>query len=156
MTNAPDTRPAPLPGAVLFACNLNCVRSPTAAGLMMRMMGNRVYVDSCGLRAGAEVDPFVLSIMDEIGVDLAGHRPKTFDDLDDASFDLVITLTPGAHHRALEFARGLAMEVEYWPTLDPTVVEGGRSQRLEAYRAVRDSLEQRIARHFGRPSTFGG
>ena len=156
MTSDLSASPAPLPGAVLFACNLNCVRSPMAAGLLMRMMGNRVFVDSCGLRAGVEVDPFVVSIMDEIGVDLSRHRPKTFDDLEDASFDLVITLTPGAHHRALEFARGLAMDVEYWPTMDPTVVEGGRDQRLDAYRAVRDTLEQRISQRFARPSTFGG
>jgi len=145
-----------MPGAVLFACNLNCVRSPMAAALLRQRFGGRIFIDSCGLRAGEEVDPFVVTVMDELGVDLTDHRPKTFDQLDDSSFDLIISLTPEAHHRALEFARGLAMDVEYWPTLDPTMYEGGREQRMEQYRAVRDTLERRLADRFGRPSTFGG
>ena len=127
-----------------------------ALGLMSSLMGNRVYVDSCGLRQGEEIDPFVVSVMDEIGVDLTRHHPKTFDQMEDASFDLVVSLTPEAHHRALEFARGLAMDVEYWPTLDPTLTEGGREQRMDAYRAVRDGLSRRLEQRFGRPSTFGG
>jgi protein-tyrosine-phosphatase len=127
-----------------------------AAALMRQRFGNRVYVDCCGLRAGEEIDPFVVVAMDELGMDLTDHRPKTFDQMEDASFDLVVTLSPQAHHRALEFARGLAMDVEYWPTLDPTVFEGGREQRLAQYRAVRDTLEKRIEERFGRPSTFGG
>jgi protein-tyrosine-phosphatase len=151
----PDAPPA-FPDAVLFACNLNCVRSPMAAALMRQRFGRRVFVDSCGLRAGEEADPFMVSVMDEIGVDLSDHRPKTFDDLEDSSFDLIISLTPEAHHRALEFARGLAMDVVYWPTLDPTLAEGGREARLAEYRAVRDQLERRIEERFGRPSTFGG
>lgn len=152
----PDEWIGDLPAAALFACNLNCVRSPMAAGLLRRKFGGRVFVDSCGLRAGTEVDPFAVSVMDEVGVDLTGHEPKAFGELDDSSFDLVISLTPEAHHRALEFARGLAMTVIYWPTLDPTLTEGGREQRMAQYRMVRDGLERRIDAYFGRPSTFGG
>ena len=102
------------------------------------------------------MDPFAVAALDELGIDLAHHRPRAFQDLDDSSFDLVISLTPEAHHRALEFARGLAMTVVYWPTLDPTLYEGGREQRMAQYRMVRDGLERRIDDYFGRPSTFGG
>ncbi len=151
-----DEDAAAFPDAVLFACNLNCVRSPMAAGLMRQRFGRRVFVDCCGLRAGLEIDPFVVSVMDEIGVDLSHYRPKTFDQLEDSSFDMILSLTPEAHHRALEFARGFAMEVAYWPTLDPTLNEGGRAQKLDHYRAVRDGLARRIEARFGRPSTFGG
>jgi protein-tyrosine-phosphatase len=147
---------AELPGAVLFACNLNCVRSPMAAGLLRSQYAGRIFVDSCGLRAGMEVDPFAVAVLDEQGVDLTHHRPRAFQDLDDSSFDLVVSLTPEAHHRALEFARGLAMTVVYWPTLDPTLFEGGREQRMAQYRMVRDGLQRRIDDYFGRPSTFGG
>lgn len=143
-------------GAVLFACTMNQVRSPMAAALLRQRWGGRIFVDSCGLRAAAELDPFVEIVMDEIGLDLATHRPKTFDALEDGSFDLVISLSPEAQHRAVELSRGRAVEIEYWRTFDPTVVEGSREQRLEAYRRVRDELDQRIRERFPRPSTFGG
>lgn len=146
---------APLPGAVLFACNFNRVRSPMAEALLKRALGDRVYVDSCGLKhepseAGEGADPFVRSVMEEISVDLASHAPKTFDELEDASFDLVISLTPEAQHRAVEMTRGRAAEIEYWPTFDPTLAEGSREARLEAYREVRDHLAKRIAERFPR------
>ncbi|MBQ1542300.1 low molecular weight phosphatase family protein [Caulobacter sp. CCUG 60055] len=146
-----------LPGAVLFACNFNRVRSPMAEAMMKLRFGDRVFVDSCGLkRDGGEADPFVLAALDEVGVDLARHRSKTFDDLEDGSFDLVISLTPEAHHRAVELSRGRAAEIEYWPTLDPTLASGSREQMLDAYRQVRDGLQDRILGRFGRPATFGG
>ena len=88
--------------------------------------------------------------MEEISVDLANHAPKTFDQLEDASFDLVISLTPEAQHRAVEMTRGRAAEIEYWPTFDPTLAEGSREARLAAYREVRDHLAKRIAERFAR------
>ena len=146
------------PGAVLFACNLNRIRSPMAEGLMRRRFGNQIYVDSCGLRVGVddEVDPFAMAVMDEIGVDLAGHRGKTFEDVEAHAFDLVISLSPEAHHRAGELARGRAVAIEYWPTLDPTLTVGAREAIMEAYRAVRSDLEDRIRSRFGQARTFGG
>jgi len=149
---------ATAPAAVLFACNLNRVRSPMAEGLMRRLHGDRVFVDSCGLRRsdGELPDPFLLAVMDEAGVDLADHRPKSFDDLDDGSFDIVISLTPQAHHRAVELARGRAVDIEYWPTQDPTLALGARDDVIGAYRAVRDALEERIRDRFPLPRTFGG
>ncbi|MBV9510773.1 MAG: low molecular weight phosphatase family protein, partial [Caulobacteraceae bacterium] len=113
-----------LPGAVLFACNLNRVRSPMAAALMKLTFGDRVYVESCGVRPGEDVDPFAAAVMDEVGADIAAHRTKAFDDLDDGSFDVVISLTPEAQHSAVEMARGGAVEIEYWPTHDPTLASG--------------------------------
>jgi protein-tyrosine-phosphatase len=148
-----------LPGAVLFACNHNRVRSPMAEGLMKLLLGDQVYVDSCGLRndQANEPDPFVAAVMDELGVDLSHHRPKAFDDLEDDSFDVVVSLTPEAQHRAVELARGRAVEIEYWPTHDPTLVTGSRETVLEAYRAVRDALEAKIRERFPRPArTVGG
>jgi protein-tyrosine-phosphatase len=145
-----------LPGAILFACNFNRVRSPMAAAMMRLIYGDRVFVDSCGLRAGDEIDPFVVMVMDEIGADLSHHHRKRFEDLEDGSFDVVVSLTPEAQHRAVELARGRAVEVEYWPTMDPTLAEGSRDAVLEAYRKVRDDLRERILARFGKPSTFGG
>jgi len=145
-----------LPGAVLFACNFNRVRSPMAAALMKLIYGDRVYVDSCGLKEGEGIDPFVVAVMDELGADLSAHRVKRFEDLEDGSFDVVVSLTPEAQHRAVDLARRRAVEVEYWPTYDPTLATGSREAVLDVYRRVRDDLKERILKRFGRPSTFGG
>jgi protein-tyrosine-phosphatase len=144
------------PQAVLFACGLNTVRSPMAERLFRHLFGNSVYVASAGVRKG-ELDPFAVAAMDEIGLDIARHRPKTFEELEDwegLNFDVIITLSPEAHHRALELTRVLAAEVEYWPTPDPTDGSGNREQRLEAYRAVRDQLLARIKGRFA-PAAAG-
>ena len=137
-----------LPGAVLFACSLNAIRSPMAEGLARHFYGHRVYVASCGVRAG-EPDPFAIAVMDELGIDLARHRPQSFEDLSDDSFDLIVSLSPEAHHWAVELTRTMALEAEYWPTIDPSLTEGSREQKLEAYRGVRDDLRQRLLARFG-------
>ncbi|WP_369060198.1 low molecular weight phosphatase family protein [Caulobacter sp. 73W] len=148
-----------LPGAVLFACNFNRVRSPMAEGLLRLRFGDRIFVDSCGLKsdpAGRTADPFAQAVMDELGFDLSTHRAKTFAELEDESFDMVISLTPEAQHRAVEMARGRAVEILYWPTIDPTLTEGSREAVIETYRKVRDDLAAAIQRRFGSTSTFGG
>lgn len=136
-----------LPGAVLFACTQNAVRSPMAEALLKHLLGHRVYVDSVGVRAG-EIDPFAVEVMDEIGINLSRHRSKSFDDLEDTSYDLIISLSPEAQHKAVELTRAMACEVEFWMTFDPSIVEGNRETRLDAYRAVRDQLKRKIEERF--------
>jgi protein-tyrosine-phosphatase len=138
------------PQAVLFACGWNAVRSPMAAAILRHLLGHRVYVGSAGVRK-QDLDPFAVAAMEEIGIDIAKHKPLTFEELDEwegLNFDLIVTLAPEAHHKALELTRTLAADVEYWPTPDPTVVEGSREQRMEAYRAVRDQLTANIKARF--------
>lgn len=137
-----------LPDAVMFCCTMNAVRSPMAEGLLKQLMGNRIYVDSVGAREG-ETDPMMVEVMKEIGVDLSNHNPKTFEQLEDTSFDLIIALSPEAQHHAVELTRTMACDVEFWNTFDPTIIEGSREQRLDAYRQVRDQLRQRLAKRFG-------
>ena len=131
------------PGAVLFACSFNAVRSPMAAAIARHLFPVKIFVDSAGARRG-ELDPFAVAVMDEIGLDISRHRPQTFEDLEDSNFDLIISLAPEAHHKALDMTRTLAAEVEYWPTPDPQLATGSRDQILESYRAVRDGLDRRI------------
>jgi protein-tyrosine-phosphatase len=137
------------PQAVLFACGMNSVRSPMAAALFKHYFA-RTYVGSAGARKG-ELDPFAVAAMEELGLDIAKHKPMTFEELEEwegLNFDLIVTLSPEAHHKALELTRTVAADVEYWPTPDPTPTEGSREQRLEAYRAVRDQLSRRIRDRF--------
>ncbi len=137
-----------LPGAVLFACTMNAIRSPMAAAILAHLAGHRVYVTSAGVRAG-EPDPFIAEVMEEIGIDVSRHTPLAIRDLNDTSFDVIVSLSPEAHHQALELTRTMAVEVEYWPTIDPSLTQGSRAQVLDAYRALRDQLFQRIRRRFG-------
>jgi protein-tyrosine-phosphatase len=135
------------PSSVLFACTFNSIRSPIAEALLKHWHGRSIYVDSVGVRQ-AEVDPFAVLVMDEIGIDLGKHRPKTFEDLEDTSFDLVVSLSPEAQHSAVELTRTMACELEFWPLHDPTAVEGSREEVIEAYRLVRDHLRRRILERF--------
>ena len=122
---------------------MNAVRSPMAEGLARHLFGRDVYFASAGVREG-EPDPFAAAVMQEIGVDITKHKPHTFEDLEDMSFDLIVTLSPEAHHKALEVTRTLACDVLYWPTIDPTATEGSRDRKLDAYRETRDLLARRI------------
>jgi protein-tyrosine-phosphatase len=135
------------PGSVLFCCTYNSIRSPMAEGILKYLHGRSIFVDSVGVRS-SEIDGFVVAVMDEIGIDMAKHRSKTFEDLEDTSFDLIISLSPEAQHKAVEMTRTMACEVEFWPTMDPSVVEGSREEMLDAYRDVRDKLMDRIRERF--------
>lgn len=136
----------------MFACALNAVRSPIAAGLFQQLFGKSIYVASAGVQKG-ELDPFAVAVMEEIGIDISRHKPMDFEELEDLeglNFDLIVSLSPPAHHKALDLTRTVAADVEYWPTVDPTGIDGSREQRLDAYRAVRDELMARIHARFGR------
>lgn len=147
-----------LPRSVLFACTHNVIRSPMAAELMRMQFGSAVRVDSVGLRPGDEVSYMAAFVMDEVGGDISGYEPKGFeffetDYFEEGPFDLIVSLSPEAHHTALELVPKLAAAAEYWPTFDPSLAEGSREQVLLEYRTVRDGLAKRIATRFLRPST---
>jgi protein-tyrosine-phosphatase len=144
-----------LPGSVLFACTMNSIRSPMAEAILKFLHGRHIYVQSAGVRAGT-LDPFAVEVMDEIGIDLARHRPRRFDDLEDSYFDLVISLSPEAQHRAVELTRGNATELEFWNLPDPSLAQGSREQVLDAYRALRDTLMRRIRARFPLPTAPTG
>jgi protein-tyrosine-phosphatase len=138
-------------GAILFACTMNAVRSPMAAAMLRHLSRGALYIESAGVKAGS-LDPLAMEAMEELGLEIGKHKPRCFEDLEDGSFDLVITLSPEAHHKAMELTRTAATKVEYWPTIDPTAIEGSREQRLLAYRMVRDQLMQRLKQRFLAPA----
>ena len=136
------------PGAVLFACTLNAVRSPMAEALAKHLYGTSMFVDSAGVECG-ELDPFVLEVLDEIGYTRKVHHAKSLDDLQDHSFDVIIALTEEAREAAQRVMEDEAIDIELWPVIDPTEVGGTRTQRLEAYRSLRDDLIRRLKSRFG-------
>src|SRR6201989_3285773 len=146
------------PQSVLFACGFNSVRSPMAESLLQQMFPHALYVKSAGVKKG-DLDPFAVAVMAEFGQDISAHKPITFEELEDwegLNFDLIVTLSPEAHHKALELTRTLAADVEYWPMHDPPTYSGSREQRMNAYRDVRDQLLRRIRRRFAKVGAASG
>ena len=137
-----------LPSAVLFACTMNSIRSPIAEGILKFLHGHEIYVDSVGVYT-SQVDEFAVSVMDEIGIDLSQHKGKKFDDLEDNFYDIVISLSPEAQHRAVELTRLMSVELEFWNIFDPSIIDSDRRElRLEAYRQVRNQLMDMIKKRF--------
>jgi protein-tyrosine-phosphatase len=144
------------PRSVLFLCTHNAIRSPMAAALARLQFGPLLLVESAGVRPSEEVSAMAAFVMDEVGADIAGWRPKSLKALQEEErppFDLVVSLTPEAHHLALDMTPVLGLAAEYWPTFDPSLAEGSRDQVLMEYRGVRDTLAKRISQRFPRPST---
>jgi len=142
------------PTSVVFACDHNCLRSPMAEGLAKWAVGERVFVQSAGVRSGLPVDGFAVAVLGELGIDISHHCPRSFDEMesygeDFSAYDLLVAFTPAAQRRALEYTRHASLDVAYWPTLDPSAVEGSRPQRLEVYRQTRDAILGRIRNLLG-------
>jgi protein-tyrosine-phosphatase len=137
-----------VPRSILFLCGQNSIRSPMAELLARRLLPASTFVASAGVRAGGR-DPFVDVVLAEESLSLGDRRPRSLEDLEDSYFDLIVTLAPEAHHRALELTRAMATEIEYWPTADPTTAMGTRERILAAYRDVRDRLKARLVERFG-------
>lgn len=148
--------PATLPQSVLFCCDHNSARSPMAEGMMKKFYGERVYVQSAGVKSELEVDGFSVAVCHEIGVELSRHKARSFDDLEEwgddiSAFDLVIALSPASQRKALELTRVHHLDVEYWPVLDPTGLGTKRDEKLDAYRQARNQIRDRMIARFGEP-----
>lgn len=145
-----------LPQSVLFCCDHNAVRSPMAEGIMKQFYGTGTYVQSAGVHSELEIDGFSIAVCEEIGVELARHRARSFDDMERmgevlSSFDVIVALSPHSRDLAAELTRGFHCELEYWPIDDPTAIGTTRDQKLEAYRASRDQIVAQITSHWGNP-----
>ena len=144
------------PTSVLFCCDHNAVRSPMAEGMMKKFYGQDIYVQSAGVYNDMEIDGFSIAVCEEIGIELARHRSRSFDEMQDwgddlAAFDLVVALSPASQRRALELTRYFHLEVEYWPVLDPTGLGEARDEKLKSYRETRDQIRARMLDRFGPP-----
>lgn len=137
-----------LPSAVLFCCTMNAIRSPMAEGILKLLHGRNIYVNSCGVRTDIPVDGFAVEVMDEIGIDISAHKPQNFDQLEDGFYDLIITLSPEAQHKAVDMTAFMDCEVIFWNTFDPSLASGSREQRLDVYREIRDQLMKKIKTAF--------
>ncbi|MEL6587812.1 MAG: low molecular weight phosphatase family protein [Pseudomonadota bacterium] len=143
------------PQSVLFCCDHNAVRSPMAEGLMKKLHGMDIYVQSAGVKNDIEIDGFAIAVCDELGVELSRHRTRSFDEMQEwgddlEGFDLIVALSPASQRAALELARHAHIDVEYWPIMDPTGLGESRDAKLGSYRITRDQIMQRLKDRFGR------
>jgi arsenate reductase len=153
--------PERFPQSVLFCCDHNAVRSPMAEGLMKKFYGQRAYVQSAGVKSEMEIDGFTIAVCREMGVELDRHRVRSFDEMqqwgDDLSaFDLIVALSPASQRQALEMTRLYALDVEYWPIIDPAGLGETREAKLASYRQARDQIRDRMLARFGTPSEGDG
>ncbi len=146
----------PLPQSVLFCCDHNAVRSPMAEGIMKKLYGSDTYVQSAGVMGDMDIDGFSIAVCEEIGVELAKHRTRSFDEMQEwgddlSSFDLVVALSPASQRRALELTRVYHLDVVYWPIMDPTGLGETREAKLNAYRQTRDQIMTHLKNRWGEP-----
>lgn len=129
-----------------------------AEGIMKKFYGTDTYVQSVGVKNDLEINGFSIAVCAEIDVELARHRSRSFDEMEQwgddlSSFDLVIALSPASQRRALELTRFFHLEVEYWPVLDPTGLGENREANLTQFRSARDQIVKRLIDRFGPPIT---
>lgn len=123
---------------------------------MKKFYGQKVYVQSAGVKNDMEIDGFSIAVCQEIGVELSRHRSRSFEEMqqwgdDLGQYDLIIALSPASQRMALELTRHYHLEVEYWPILDPTGLGETREGKLAAYRQARDQIRDRMIARFGPP-----
>lgn len=120
---------------------------------MKKLHGKDIYVQSAGVFHDLEIDGFAIAVCDEIEVTLSQHRARSFEEMEEwgddiGGYDLIVALTPASLRHAQEYTRSYAVEVEYWPILDPTGIGNSREDKLVAYRQTRGQIEARIAERF--------
>jgi protein-tyrosine-phosphatase len=135
--------PAPDVSSILFACNINAVRSAMAEAMVKARFPGQIFTDSCGVEPGQQ-DGFAIAVMAEIDLDLSSHQPKGFDDLDCDFYDVIISFSPEAHAKAQEITRNIDCTTLYWPVDNLAGLQGSREERLRAYRAVRDDIAAKL------------
>jgi protein-tyrosine-phosphatase len=107
-----------------------------------------VFVASAGLYP-TDIDGFVVSALGEQGVDMHRHQSRPFDAHSDGGYDLIIALSKQAEGEAQKAMRAQATDVESWDVLDPSLVDGTRDMKLDAYRETRDQIRAKIKERFG-------
>jgi protein-tyrosine-phosphatase len=124
---------------ILFLCVANSARSQMAEGIARSLAPRGIKILSAGSRP-TSVRPEAIAVLREVGIDISGHRSKSVTEIPPSDVDTVITLCGEEECRVfLGKARRL-----HWGLSDPAAVAGNETERLAAFRSVRDDLRRRI------------
>ncbi len=126
---------------VLILCTGNSARSQMAEGLLRHDAGNVYSVFSAGTKP-THVRPEAITVMQEAGIDISGHRSKSVDEFAGQNFDYVITVCDNAKESCPIFPA--KTQRIHWSIEDPAAVQGSEKERLAAFRLARDELRERL------------
>ncbi len=130
---------------ILVLCTGNSARSQMGEGLFRKEGGADYEVASAGT-APSRVRPEAVAVMNEIGIDISGHRSKSIDEFTGQHFDYVVTVCDNARDQCPVFP-GRAERI-HWSLEDPAAVQGSEPERLAAFRRIRDQLHQNVREFF--------
>ena len=126
---------------VLILCTGNSARPQIAEGLLRTLSGERFEIFSAGIKPSS-INPLAIAAMNERGIDIRSQRSKHLNEYLDQPFDYVITVCDNAAETCPIFP-GAARRI-HWSFPDPAAVQGSESERLAAFRHLRDALEAQL------------
>lgn len=130
--------------AVLFLCSANTCRSQMAEAFLRKHAGDRFVAHGAGLAPGEDIHPLARRAMAEVGLDMAGQRPKAAGEyLGRRAFRYVVIVCDRAASRCPSSWPGVTERL-FWPFEDPAALEGTEEERLARFREVRDLIEAKV------------
>ena len=141
------------PQSVLFCCNYNSVRSPMAEGILKKLIGKKIFVQSVGVFDSLEIDGFTVRVCDEIDIKLNKHRVRSLSEMEQqggfiGSFDLVIPFTQESMKEVQKYSTFSSVNIEKWGVEEPLKDENDINQTLGSYRRTRDIILNKIYKRF--------
>jgi len=127
---------------VLILCTGNSARSQMAEGLLRHDAGDRFEVISAGVNPAVRVRPEAVAAMQELGIDIRGHRPKHVSEFAGQPFDYVFTVCDHAHEACPVFLG--STKTIHRSFVDPAAFLGSDDERLDRFRKVRDQIRQHL------------
>jgi arsenate reductase len=133
------------PDNVLFVCVHNSARSQMAEAFLKNIAGDRLQVESAGFQP-APINPLVVEVMGEIGIDLSDKKAQKVFDLykDGRLFSYVITVCDETAAERCPTFPGLVTRL-HWSFEDPAGFAGTWEERLEKTRRVREAIRSTVA-----------
>ena len=132
--------------SVLFVCTHNAVRSQMAEAILNRLYGDRYSAFSAGSDP-TQIDPFVITVMKEVGIDVSGYKSKGLNVFQDYHFDYVVTVCDQANESCPYFQGGNLRIHKSFP--DPSEFKGNPEDVINGYRRIRDEIKNWIEKEFG-------
>lgn len=126
---------------LLFLCTGNSCRSQMAEGYGKIFLGKKYEVYSAGIEKHG-LNPYMVKVMEENGVDVSNQYSKTLNDLGDIDFDVVVTVCGDAHETCPMYLK--KAKIIHKGFKDPAKAKGTEEEILQVFREVRDQIKDYI------------
>ena len=125
---------------ILILCTGNSCRSHLAEGILKSVAGDILNVVSAGSKPAGYVHPLAIAAMNEIGIDISGHRSKSWNEFTNEPIETVITVCENADAACPIFPG--QVNRHHWPFYDPAHATGTDEEKLSLFRQVRDEIRR--------------